>query len=157
MSELAHEDAPIRDRIDAPRPRWASWKCVMPTKTGLMPLPQPSSILDLIDARSEGRISGAVHGLPRSGRDAGRRHGARKPGGGGRTASHGQDGVCHDPGISIPSTSISPVIFTLGIKSFIRLIHLKKVDFPQPDGPIKAVTLLAGICIEILFNAFFSP
>jgi hypothetical protein len=36
-------------------------------------------------------------------------------------------------------------------------MHLKKVDLPQPEGPIKAVTLLAGICIEILFNAFLSP
>jgi hydrogenase/urease accessory protein HupE len=36
-------------------------------------------------------------------------------------------------------------------------MHLKKVDLPQPEGPIKAVTLLAGICIEISFKAFFSP
>jgi hypothetical protein len=30
------------------------------------------------------------------------------------------------------------------------------VDFPQPEGPIKAVTLFLGISKEISFNAFFS-
>ena len=34
-----------------------------------------------------------------------------------------------------------PSIFTIGIKSFILFIHLKNVDFPQPDGPINAVIL----------------
>ena len=47
--------------------------------------------------------------------------------------------------ISIPpymltsSKSTSPVILHPSTKSFIRLSDLSKVDFPQPEGPIKAV------------------
>lgn len=34
-----------------------------------------------------------------------------------------------------------PSIVQFSIKSFIRLKHLSKVDLPQPEGPMKAVTL----------------
>jgi hypothetical protein len=42
---------------------------------------------------------------------------------------------------------------TLGIKSFMRFKVLKKVDLPQPDGPINAVTLFEGMLKLIFFRA----
>jgi hypothetical protein len=39
---------------------------------------------------------------------------------------------------------MSPVWWVSGIRSLSRLIERRKVDFPQPDGPIIAVTARAG-------------
>ncbi len=39
-----------------------------------------------------------------------------------------------------PSMKISPVTLAPSIVSFIRFRHRRKVDLPQPDGPISAVT-----------------
>jgi len=36
-------------------------------------------------------------------------------------------------------------------------MHRNKVDFPQPDGPIKAIILLAGTPKEIFFKTCFEP
>ena len=38
------------------------------------------------------------------------------------------------------SKRISPSTRAPSIRSFIRLRSLSRVDFPQPDGPIRAVT-----------------
>ena len=48
--------------------------------------------------------------------------------------------------MSTPSSSTRPAISALGMTSCIRLRMRRKVDFPQPDGPINAVTRLAAIC-----------
>ena len=42
--------------------------------------------------------------------------------------------------MSFSSISIFPVTRAIAIVSFIRLTQRRNVDFPQPDGPIKAVT-----------------
>jgi hypothetical protein len=42
-----------------------------------------------------------------------------------------------------PSMRISPVIRTPSIKSFILFRQRSKVDFPQPEGPIKAVMVFS--------------
>jgi hypothetical protein len=41
--------------------------------------------------------------------------------------------------------------------SFIRLIERRKVDLPQPDGPIRAVTELSGTSSETSNKACLSP
>ena len=46
--------------------------------------------------------------------------------------------------MSWPSISILPVTRAIGIVSFIRLMQRRKVDLPQPDGPMKAVTERSG-------------
>ena len=46
---------------------------------------------------------------------------------------------------------------TLLNKSFSRLTLRSSVDFPQPLGPISAVTLFRGIAIEMSCSACFSP
>ena len=38
-----------------------------------------------------------------------------------------------------------------------RLKVRSKVDLPQPEGPIKAVTLLAGISRLMFFSAWKEP
>ena len=43
---------------------------------------------------------------------------------------------------------ISPVTVALGMVSFIRLMQRRKVDLPQPEGPMKAVTRFAGMSSE---------
>jgi len=43
------------------------------------------------------------------------------------------------------------------IRSFIRFSNLKKVDLPQPDGPMNAVTVLRSISIVMFFSAWKSP
>ena len=50
-----------------------------------------------------------------------------------------------------------PVIFTLGMRSFIRSMVRRKVDLPQPEGPMRAVILLALMSMEMSFSAWFSP
>jgi hypothetical protein len=41
--------------------------------------------------------------------------------------------------------------------SFMRLKHRRNVDFPQPDGPINAVTERSGISTDTDLSACFSP
>mgnify|MGYP006211383929 CR=1 FL=1 len=48
---------------------------------------------------------------------------------------------------------MSPSYRVLGISSFIRLIERRKVDFPQPEGPISAVTRCSGIGMEMSCSA----
>src|SRR5688572_14979607 len=57
----------------------------------------------------------------------------------------------------VPSTRISPVIFTPSMRSFIRLRQRRSVDLPQPDGPMNAVTCFSGNCSEMSKSACFSP
>ena len=56
-----------------------------------------------------------------------------------------------------PSMMISPVTLQDSIVSFIRFRHRRKVDLPQPDGPISAVTERSGIGREISKIACLSP
>src|SRR5512139_3114978 len=53
------------------------------------------------------------------------------------------------------SSVISPVIFTWSIRSFKRLKQRRSVDLPQPEGPIKAVTLFFRIFMETDSSARF--
>jgi hypothetical protein len=41
--------------------------------------------------------------------------------------------------------------------SFMRLRQRRKVDLPQPDGPMKAVTFSCVTSIETRSTAFFWP
>ena len=59
--------------------------------------------------------------------------------------------------MSPPSIRISPVTRQPSMVSFMRLMQRRKVDLPQPDGPMKAVTLRSGMSIETAFSACFSP
>ena len=45
----------------------------------------------------------------------------------------------------VPSTRMSPSWRTPGIRSLSRLIDRRKVDLPQPDGPMMAVTAFRSI------------
>ena len=47
--------------------------------------------------------------------------------------------------MSVPSSLTDPERAALGTSSCIRLRILRKVDFPQPDGPMSAVTLRGSI------------
>jgi len=43
--------------------------------------------------------------------------------------------------MSMPPMLMDPrVIWAMGISSFMRLMQRRRVDFPQPEGPMKAVT-----------------
>src|SRR5579884_2689499 len=44
----------------------------------------------------------------------------------------------------LPSTQTSPPTRAPGMTSCMRLMQRRKVDFPQPDGPISAVTLFSS-------------
>jgi hypothetical protein len=46
--------------------------------------------------------------------------------------------------MSSSSSVTQPSARAPGISSCIRLMHRTTVDFPEPDGPISAVTSLAG-------------
>src|SRR4030065_1540837 len=59
--------------------------------------------------------------------------------------------------IFVPLYNISPLTRNIGTRSFILLRHLMNVLFPHPEGPIMAVTDLAGISKFTFFNACFSP
>ena len=52
---------------------------------------------------------------------------------------------------------IVPVTRAIGMVSFIRLMQRRKVDLPQPDGPISAVTWFAGMSRSTPKSACFSP
>ena len=54
---------------------------------------------------------------------------------------------------STPSMSISPVILQSGMRSFMRLSDFKKVDLPQPEGPINAVISFSRISILMFLSA----
>ncbi len=45
----------------------------------------------------------------------------------------------------------------MSIRSFILLKHLSRVDLPQPEGPIKAVTLRRGKFKLMLCRALTLP
>ena len=59
--------------------------------------------------------------------------------------------------MSWPRYCTEPVIFTPGIRSFIRSRVLRKVDLPQPEGPMRAVTCFSGMSISTLFSAWADP
>ena len=59
--------------------------------------------------------------------------------------------------MSVPSINTWPEIFRPSIKSFIRLSTRKNVLFPQPEGPISAVTHFCGTDIEMSNNAWTVP
>ena len=56
-----------------------------------------------------------------------------------------------------PSISMRPSTRQPGMVSFIRLIERRKVDLPQPEGPISAVTDFSGMSSETSNRACFSP
>ncbi len=58
--------------------------------------------------------------------------------------------------MSVPRIRIDPSIFTLSIRSFIRFRHRRSVDFPQPEGPMRAVTELDLHDIVMSKSACFS-
>src|ERR1017187_1517972 len=66
-------------------------------------------------------------------------------------------GSMSSPEINSPSNRTSPSARELAIRSFIRLKQRSIVLLPQPEGPIKAVILLRGISIVMLFNARLEP
>ena len=59
--------------------------------------------------------------------------------------------------MSALSISILPVTRQLGMVSFMRLMQRRKVDLPQPDGPMKAITPLSGTSTFTSFSACLSP
>ena len=46
-----------------------------------------------------------------------------------------------------------PVVGTSSIRSFMRLRQRSKVDLPQPEGPIRAVTSRRGKSMLMLLKA----
>ena len=56
-----------------------------------------------------------------------------------------------------PSMTISPVTRHPSMVSFMRLRQRMKVDLPQPDGPMMAVTRLGLKPMLILFSARLEP
>src|SRR5215217_2383752 len=59
--------------------------------------------------------------------------------------------------MSAPSSSTRPVIQPCSDSSCIRLRVRRKVDFPQPEGPMSACTRLGGKLNETSFTATNSP
>ena len=59
--------------------------------------------------------------------------------------------------IYAPSSSIWPVTLALATVSFMRFSERRKVDLPQPDGPMKAVTRSVQTSIDTSLIACFSP
>ena len=57
--------------------------------------------------------------------------------------------LTHTPGAKMfsPLYLTSPVILTPGMRSFMRFSVFKKVDLPQPEGPMSAVMLFSGMSI----------
>ncbi|KAJ06547.1 hypothetical protein M004_01925 [Pseudomonas aeruginosa M10] len=56
-----------------------------------------------------------------------------------------------------PSRRISPSTRQPSTRSFIRLKQRSKVDLPQPDGPMKAVTRCFGMFIRTSKRACLAP
>jgi len=61
---------------------------------------------------------------------------------------YGNHQALHHINMEIPEKSSTP--FT---RSFMRFSVFNRVDFPQPEGPIKAVILFSGISILIWCSA----
>jgi hypothetical protein len=59
--------------------------------------------------------------------------------------------------MSSPSIRTSPVARVPGIVSFMRLIVRRKVDLPQPEGPMKAITRRTAMSNEMLKSACAAP
>src|SRR3546814_17277750 len=59
--------------------------------------------------------------------------------------------------ISSASSVISPSTRALATVSFIRFKERRKVDLPQPDGPMKAVTRSVPTSIDTSLIACLSP
>ena len=53
--------------------------------------------------------------------------------------------------------STSPVILQSAMRSFMRLSVFKKVDLPQPEGPMKAVISFALMSMEMPLRAWKLP
>src|SRR5262245_5593843 len=52
---------------------------------------------------------------------------------------------------------MSPVTRVPSIRSFMRLRVRRKVDLPQPDGPIRAITEHSGMVSEMSHRACLGP
>src|SRR5262245_4516697 len=59
--------------------------------------------------------------------------------------------------MSSPSKRISPSMWKLGIRSFMRLKQRNRVLLPQPEGPISAVICCRGISIVMFLRAIEVP
>src|SRR2546430_591730 len=59
--------------------------------------------------------------------------------------------------MSSPWRSTCPSTLVFGIVSCIRLRHRIRVDFPQPEGPMTAVTMRSSMSIVMSWIASFSP
>src|SRR5205809_7036072 len=59
--------------------------------------------------------------------------------------------------MSSPWRRTFPSTLAFGIVSCIRLRHRIKVDFPQPKGPMTAVTMRSSMSIVMSWIASFSP
>src|SRR3954468_12492998 len=59
--------------------------------------------------------------------------------------------------MALPSISTVPSTRALGTVSCIRLKQRRRVDFPQPEGPMMAVTACCGIDSETFLTAATSP
>src|SRR6058998_174510 len=58
--------------------------------------------------------------------------------------------------MSSPWSSTFPSTLAFGIVSCIRLRHRIRVDFPQPEGPMTAVTMRSSMSIVMSWIASFS-
>jgi hypothetical protein len=58
---------------------------------------------------------------------------------------------------SLPSTRTSPSTCAPGMTSCMRFSVRRKVDLPQPDGPMNAVTVRGSIVMETPSTARKSP
>ncbi len=52
---------------------------------------------------------------------------------------------------------MSPLTLQTSMVSFIRLMQRRKVDLPQPDGPMKAVTVLSAMSTFTSLMAWLVP
>src|ERR1019366_6920397 len=59
--------------------------------------------------------------------------------------------------MSSPNKRISPSMRASGLSSCIRLMARRKVDLPQPLGPMMAVTARAAMSNETFLTAAFLP
>src|SRR5690348_16648363 len=59
--------------------------------------------------------------------------------------------------MSRPSSSIRPVTRAPGVRSCIRFRHRRKVDFPEPEAPTRAVICRAGISRSRFLTAATAP
>jgi hypothetical protein len=64
---------------------------------------------------------------------------------------------CFDVSRFSPSSTISPSARCSGYSSYMRLKVRSSVDLPQPDGPMKAVTLRSGMSRLMPFRAWKRP